>query len=223
MRDSITGSFYTSLEGSNVVMHLFGKLEFSGSANVTRVWTGDDDIEFEGETYLGAGRIGTITLPSEDIGFDVKTFTLQIPSMPSEIIAIAILGQYKNRPVTIWQALVDEDDHTIITNRVLIRGRMVSMITSKDADNASITLHCENMLSLLLQAPGDLLTHERQISDYPDDRGFEYTTAIQEVAVYWGNKGKNKLPTRALGVQQQTVPTVIYYDDRDAYNRGYDP
>jgi len=151
-----------------------------------RVWTGDFDLTWEGQTWIGAGSlIGLGTL--EDTSDIVASGTVvSLSGVPLDLISLAIAEARQGKPGRIWLALLTPEREIIADPLQAFSGRLDVPEISEDGASCTITLSYESRLIDLGTPRSWRYTHESQQALYPGDMGFEHVTAIQDRDITWG-------------------------------------
>lgn len=151
-----------------------------------RVWTGDFDLTWEGQTWIGAGAlIGLGTL--EDTTDIVASGTVvSLSGVPLDLISLAITEARQGKLGRIWLALLTPEREIIADPLQAFSGRLDVPEISEDGATCTITLSYESRLIDLGTPRSWRYTHESQQALYPGDMGFEHVTAIQDRDITWG-------------------------------------
>lgn len=142
-----------------------------------RAHSGVGVINFQGQSWIGVGRFGTITLPSEGFGIASFPAEIEIHGLPSEV-ADFLDAPIRNRSVEIYGAVVTERAGNVVVGSPfeLWQGYMdaLSFKAALDEENGQSSL----TYSILLQARGGPTartaaeiyhTAEDQSSKFPGD------------------------------------------------------
>lgn len=153
-----------------------------------RLWSGLMDIEWAGQSWSGAGALlglGSV----EETGSVVASGTVvSLSGVPPDLVQLAIAEARQGLPGKLWLGLLTETG-TIIADPVLaFAGRLDVPEITDDVETCRITISYESRLIDLNTARSWRYTHESQKVIWPDDRGFEYVTAIQDQEIKWGRK-----------------------------------
>jgi hypothetical protein len=162
--------------------------EGSFASGPLRLWSGLTDIDWAGQSWSGAGALlglGSV----EETGSVVASGTVvSLSGVPPDLVQLAIAEARQGLPGKLWLGLLTETG-TIIADPVLaFAGRLDVPEITDDVDSFRITISYESRLIDLNTARSWRYTHESQKAIWPDDRGFEYVTAIQDQEIQWGRK-----------------------------------
>lgn len=163
---------------------LFFEGEFT--SGFVRLWTGNADVIWNGQTWTGAG--GLIGFSGVDEGDTIvaRGVTVSLSGVPPAYVAIAIADAGQGLPGRAWVALHAADGAIIADPVQVFAGRLDVPTISDGAEACTITISYENRL-IDLNRPRELrYTHEVQQQLYPGDMGFEYVTSIQDKELQWG-------------------------------------
>ena len=153
-----------------------------------RLWSGLSAIDWAGQSWSGAGALlglGSV----EETGSVVASGTVvSLSGVPPDLGQLAIVEARQGLPGKLWLGLLTEAG-TIIADPVLaFAGRLDVPEITDDVETCRITISYESRLIDLNTARSWRYTHESQKAIWPDDRGFEYVTAIQDQEIKWGRK-----------------------------------
>ena len=103
------------------------KLEFA--SGTTFYWNGIGDLLFDGNTYTGTGRLGSISEIRETQETQAEGIELGIMIVPTDetpdaidaFINLSLDEKYQGRAVTVYQAFVNPDTNTLISHSFVIR------------------------------------------------------------------------------------------------------
>ena len=182
MRD-VTVSVETVLGSSNVPMLALVELDFS--SGFVRATNAGYDIQWNGYTWIGLGQVGGISQIQEGRELEMHGCALTLSGIPSEYISLAMSDEYQGRNATIYTALLDEDHQIIADPIITFKGRMDTMRIAM-GQTATIELSIESMLTDWERPRVRRYNHEDQISEYPNDKGFEFVAQMAEKELVWG-------------------------------------
>lgn len=180
----LTSAFIAAVEAKEVYPALLLRGEFE-SGNVL-LWTGLGQIEVGGETYTGAGTLLAIDPVEETASIQSTGTKMTLSGISSQVVSLAMQEPYQGRLVEIWLALFTSGNVLIDDPSILFSGRADQMILSDEGATCTIVLTAENRFVDLQRARIRKYENEDQKVFYPDDRGFEFISVIQDVPLKWG-------------------------------------
>jgi len=163
-------------------------LFFEGTfaSGVLRLWTGLGDVEWNGVTWSGAGSLlgfGSI----EETGSVVASGTVvSLSGVPADLVQMCIADAQQGLPGRVWLGLLTEAMAVIADPVLAFSGRLDVPEITDGQDACVITISYESRLIDLNTPRSWRYTHESQKAIWPDDKGFEFVTAIQEQEIKWG-------------------------------------
>ena len=159
-------------------------LDFSGGNFLT--WTGYGNITFGGNTYIGSGDIVNVNSVQETSEIKASGIQVTLSGIPSDLISSALTDPYQGRSAKIYLGIIN--DGVIVADPYMIFGGHMDLMTIEDGgDTATIALTAESRLIDLDRARERRFTSEDQKIDFPNDKGLEFITSLQEKAIVWGN------------------------------------
>lgn len=159
------------------------KLEFgSGTlyANNSAV-----NISYDGQTWLGAGKLGAIAEVSESTDLAASNITLTLVGTDTTLMSAALNEDYRNRDATMYLAFLNNNNGVIGTPSIIYRGKMDGM-AAKIGEEVTISLTVVNRLADWERTRNGRYTNEEQQNKYSGDKGLEFTVQAVEKQIYWG-------------------------------------
>ena len=150
------------------------------------VWTGLGTIEWNGQTWIGIGTLGTVSTIEEGSTVEAKGITLTLSGIDPTLIA-DVLGEFQvGLPAIVTLGLFD-DTGTLIPDPVCcFSGKMDQPTIDVSGPTATIAINCESRLVELNVAVDRRWTNEDQQVDFPGDLAFQFVNGIQDAQIYWG-------------------------------------
>ena len=184
MSRDLTPDFAAALAARDLRPVIF--FEGTFASGPLRLWSGLTDILWAGHSWSGAGTLlglGTV----EETGSVVATGSVvSLSGVPADLVQLAIAEARQGLPGKVWLGLLTESGSIIADPVLAFAGRLDVPEITDDADTCRITIAYESRLIDLNTARSWRYTHESQKAIWPDDRGFEYVTAIQDQDIKWG-------------------------------------
>lgn len=179
--------------------------------NVVRLWTGGYDVTIDGNVYVGAGSIVSISSVTETADISAEGTLITLAGVPLTSLALALTSQYQGRRCDVLFALMDPDRFALSKYTVLdpegtptleetagyadaleiefsetFSGRMDQMNIVEGADVATIEMSVENKL-ITLERPRSLrYTSAILKTRFPSDLGLDFVESIQDQEIVWG-------------------------------------
>jgi hypothetical protein len=180
-RDLVTATA-TAAQQDTIIPVWLVKLEFD-SGNVC-LSTYDGPLTWNGDTYIGAGAIGSISPVDEDTELARSTLTMQLRGLPDDIIAIVHDEYFQGRRATTRQGYLDQNTRQLVGDPAIYhRGRM-DTATVDEADTCSVTLSVESRFAAWDSAKVRRYNDADQQSKYPGDLGMEFVEQATRGTVY---------------------------------------
>lgn len=160
------------------------KAEFD--AGDVNLWSGIGSLTFDGDTYLGAGDLLSISQISESAELTASGISITLAGVKQSLLTIARDEPYQGRVITLYLGALNDSGDIISSPVVLFSGFMDVMNISDSGETSSIVISAENKLIAFDRASVRRYTAEDQKIDYPNDKGFEFVAKIQEKEIIWG-------------------------------------
>lgn len=155
------------------------------------VWSGMGTYTWGGHDYQGVGSLGSISTVEEGATVEARGITLNLSGIDPALLTDVLTDFKLGTPVVVYLGLFNPDGTMIADPAISWAGRMDQPTVNVSAETATISVNCENRLFDMNVAMDRRYTNEDQRLDHPDDRGFEFVNAIQELNIYWGKTPTN--------------------------------
>ena len=183
MTRELTPAVEAAFEAENVPLLCFVYLDFTDEP--LRATNAPYAVEWNGETWLGLGRLGRIEEIKEGVESASYGLRLTLSGIPNDIIAKAFATHYQGRLVQIWEAPLTAQYQVIADPVEVWRGYMDTM-NIRLGEMAEVELLCESKLADWDRARVRRYNAEDQAIDYPDDKGLEFVPQMVEKELVWG-------------------------------------
>ena len=185
-RQGIDTAISNRLGADEQTMFFAVKAEFD--TDDIRVWSGNDDLTVDSETYTGAGSLLAISGVEEDLELKSSGLTISLSGMDSTVLNYALTENYQNRPITLFLGFLMGGSNESAGELTLFKGRMTSLTVNDTPEGATVTIDCENRL-VDLNRPSNLrYTLESQQFLHNGDTGFNRVQQLADKQITWGQK-----------------------------------
>lgn len=171
------------------------------------LWTGVGEIAISGTTYSGVGTFLEIGDVEETAEISAKGLQLSLSGIPSDLLSLALSEPYQGRLLTLFFGITDqqrtfllqengsflllEDGDRIIQDNddapaQIFKGYIDQMTIEEGAETSTIAVSVENKLIDLERAKTLRYTDESQKARFPNDKGFQYVSDLQDKKFNWG-------------------------------------
>ena len=175
-RDNIPSNF------TDQELTVFFAVEALFDSGTVRLWTGFGEIVIDGNTYIGAGNLISVSEIHEGAEIEARGARIGLNGIPAELLGLALNEPYQGRELRIHVGTLDNGTQA----HMLFRGRMDTMTLQDSGETASINVTVENRLVDLERSRIRRFTAEDQKALYPGDTGLDYVAAIQGKPLTWG-------------------------------------
>jgi hypothetical protein len=160
--------------------------DFAFTGGHVRLHSGYGDLVISGDTYLGVGALGAISVVEEDNGTQSSGVTFTLTGIPTAYIATLITEQYQGNPVHAYIVFLGPDGSVVGDPFEFFSGHMDSPSITDTEGTATITIPAESELSDMKRSRERRYTVADQQISYPADKGFEFVDALQDKTIMWG-------------------------------------
>lgn len=184
MARTLDSGFQTEIEADQLRPVRFFKAEFdSGDLNF---WTGNREITFNSESYLGSGDLIAIEKIEETDQLIANKVSIKVNGIPSSLVSLALSEPYQGRPVTIWDGALSSDGSTIAGSVQIFKGFMDVMTITDTGEISVINIDAESELITLRNSKERKYTPEDQKAFFPNDKGLDFVPLIQDKELTFG-------------------------------------
>lgn len=205
MAREISSSVLAALDDDVVYPFFAVELLFDGD-EVIRLWTGQGDLVYQGNTWFGAGTLLEFDTVEETSEIAAKGAVVTLSSVPQEVLALALNEPYQGRKANIYFGmfskgllLKEDGDYLLLEQGDKIQlgpqdtafvevftGYMDQMNIDEAGETSTITLTVENKLLTLEKPRTARYTSSYQKYRFPGDKGLDFVDSIQNKPLYWG-------------------------------------
>ena len=175
-----------AVQASQVVGFLMVKMEFGAGASIFVNQT-SQKFDYDGDTYLGVGGLGSINSVEEGTDLQNRPLNMEISGIDPTYLGAALNINYQNKPVTIYFVTLDENDAFIGDPVITFKGKIDTMSVQIE-DNARISVRCTSDLADWERPADGRYTNVDQQSRFADDKGLEFTAQTSEKEIFFGRK-----------------------------------
>lgn len=186
MARDITSGFQTEIEAKELNAGILIHLEFD-SGDIF-IHSGYGDLEWNGNTFLGAGHLLAIEPIQESSVIKAIGTTLVLAGVDPALLSIALQENYQGKNVYIWFAVQDADRALINDPYMIFKGTADVMRIQVEEETAQISVTVENELIDLFKPRERNYTPEDQKTVYPSDKGLDHIKSIQDAEIVWKDK-----------------------------------
>lgn len=104
MRD-LTAEMLAEFEGPAMQPVLLAQMDFDSES--LYMWTGIGTISFQGNDYIGAGNLISVSTMEETQNLEAKGIVCTLNGIPSSLVAVDLLELSRGRPFRMWLGAVD--------------------------------------------------------------------------------------------------------------------
>lgn len=180
----MTPAALAALNATDLRLALF--IEGVFTTGTINLWTGKGQIFWGGATWTGAGDLLGISSITESSDVVASGIELSLSGVEDALVSAVIDEVQQGLPGKVWLGFFDANGALIPEPVLAFSGRIDVPTLTDNEQTCTISITYENRLVDLKRAPGRRYTQESQRLIDPNDRGFEYVTAIQNLQVTWG-------------------------------------
>lgn len=191
MARGFTAGFETELAAGAIKPRVFYEGDFGAALgdDPLRLWTGETDISWNSETWLGNGWLQGISAIKESPQIRSTGARITLSGVPTELVSLILQNDVEQGARgKIWLAFLDSSDAIIASPHMIFAGDLDTMVLTESIAASSIEIHYESKLAALGRPNIHRYTDQGQKAFYSDDYGFEYTAFLKDWSGYWGRQ-----------------------------------
>ena len=152
------------------------------------VWTGNDDLVINSETYTGAGSLLSISSVEDTLDLKPTGISIALSGMDADVLNMALTENYQNRDISVFMGFLMGGSNEVAGVLKVFAGRMMSLDVSDSLDGAVVGITAENRL-IDLERPSILrYTAESQKFVDSSDTSLNRVQQLQDKQIAWGQK-----------------------------------
>jgi hypothetical protein len=180
------------LSAAHIKPVLFLQMQFtSGPAFM---WTGIGNLQWNGQTWIGVGTLGTISAIEDSSELKATNVTFTLSGIGQDMIKHALGEMRQGYPVQLWFGTLGDNNNVIADPLQMYAGRIDVPTIDEGAPTATISVSTENRLIDLQRSRERRYTDQDQQIDHPGDLGMQYVQLIQNWNGTWGKAGPGGVP-----------------------------
>lgn len=161
--------------------------EFNFASSTQRFWDGLRWKTFDGDDYLGAGELISVSGLQQARGLEASPATFTLSGVDTTLMSYAAdsAAEVTNRRCAVSLHFMTEAGVPLDSKVAIWVGRMDTMTFTADVDSQRISLSAESLFSKRKRAPHGYQTDADQQVRYPGDTGFEFMGALRYKTTKW--------------------------------------
>jgi hypothetical protein len=175
------------------------------------VWGGYGDLTLAGDTYVGIGDRGLVSMDAGQLGAAEQGATLALSGVDPDALALVNTLSVRSAAAVLWELLFNQSGTTLLSARVRRRGR-VDRLTQEDliGGSSKISASIEGAVRGLGRRSGRMRTDADQRLVIGSDGGFKAVSYAGEVTLNWGGKP----PQRAASALPNALVSAFYQNTK---------
>jgi len=184
MSRALDGTTDAASQAEQVAPYLLVELDYESGAVL--VASTPFDITFNGRSFLGVGRLGSISSVQEGPEMRSYGLSMEMSGIPAEYFAEMTAERFQDRACRVWLGFLDVASHRPTGDPSQIFGGRMDVVTLALGETVTVTLTAESRLVDWERPRARRFTNQDQQRSYPGDRGLEYTQATTDMELVWG-------------------------------------
>lgn len=164
----------------------FFAVEMDFSDGIVRLWTGYGSITIDSNTFLAGGDILSVSSVNENSEVQANGVSVVLSGLSTSLVASALTTAYQGRDLNVYVGVLNTSGAVISDPIKVFAGKMDVMTVDDDGATAQISITAESKLIDLERSRARRYTSEDQKIDFPNDKGLEFITGLQDKTIVWG-------------------------------------
>jgi hypothetical protein len=181
MSRTVPASILTALAQTNVEVYYAVEILFA--AGPVRLWTGYGTRVIDGQNYIGAGELLSISGLEEVADLSAKSITIALSGAVTDLVSLALQEPYQRRPCRVLFGVIGSTDFVQVFS-----GSLNTMTIADSAETSSIQVLVDSRLVELDKSSNRRYTAESHRSRFSTDTFFDYVASLQDTQVAWGQE-----------------------------------
>lgn len=142
------------------------------------------DIEYAGQTWLGAARFGSINEISDSAG-ERKALQFSLSSVPVEFLALSLGNQVRGKRVKIYEAVLDPDTYLVLDAPLIWTGSLDQVTIAESGKSGDISATAEHRGTTFARIKPLRYTDGDQQRLHPGDRSMQFVVSQSNHRDVW--------------------------------------
>lgn len=143
-----------------------------------------DNVEFNGQTFIGLGSLGSVSMPVSDGELSPNNYTVTLSGISDEVLEAAAQVSYMNHKATAYIQFMDADFNDVAAPQVLWQG-LTDGADIEYGKVSSVIINVRDRLADWDRAKIESYTDGDQRRLHPTDKGFEFVSQVGTKDVAW--------------------------------------
>lgn len=187
MARSIGSTFLAQLNSSQLRPFYAIKMNFtSGTVLLNSTY---NNLIIDGDTYLASGHILSISPISEVSDTRAVGISISLNSTDTSLLSAGLTEDANGMIVEVYFGVLtttSNADAVVDTPYKIFEGFIDSMVLNEGAELSTLKFSIENKLIALERPIDRRFTDQDQQELFPNDKGCEFVTSLQDKSVAWG-------------------------------------
>ncbi len=197
MARNLTSAQIAEIQAQNLKPILLCQLQFT--SGIVYLWSGIGQIQWNGQTWLGIGTLGSVQAIPETSDLTAVGLKLALSGVDPSMLTHALGEVRQGAPVILYQGFLTASGGVVASPNMAWGGRMDVCEIAEGGDSSVITLTAESRLLDLNRSRERRYQKQDQAIDFPGDLGFDYVPSLQELSVVWGKATPTSAPAAGSG------------------------
>lgn len=181
----------TALEAGILYPAVFVSIGFASST--AYIWSGIGNQVFNGNTYVGVGDLGQISVIEEGATVEAKGLSIALSGIDSTMLADALQESQLGLPVLIALALYTGPGGTIIADPLTAwAGFTDQPEITLTGPTATIAMKVESVLLEMNKSVDLRITPVDLTAANPGDLGASFVNSLSEITISWGTGSQSQ-------------------------------
>lgn len=177
-------SIESALSADTAALAFLIYIDWPGGAG--RFWSGVGPLEYDSETWAGAGEVGHLDKIADSLGKEDIGVELTLNYLNDDIRNEVVINDPVGEAASIYLALLDSDNQVTAAYEIF-PGFVDEVEIIDSGESGAVKVRLASELSRISRPIWYQLSDAHQKDLFPGDRGMEFATRMDE-QILWGRK-----------------------------------
>ncbi len=143
-----------------------------------------DNYDYNGDTYIGLGSLGSVSMPRGDGELSPKEYNIKLSGISDDVLQAATQIEYLNNKATCWMVFFDEDMNQLGTPMIAWRG-LTDQIEVTYGETSYVSINIRDRLVDWERPKVERYNDGDQQASFPNDKFFEFVAELSTKDAPW--------------------------------------
>ncbi|XUM25111.1 hypothetical protein ACRAVF_33800 (plasmid) [Bradyrhizobium oligotrophicum S58] len=158
--------------------------EIDHPAGPARLWTGIGPLIWQGNVFIGASQLGTVTPIKHTSDLVIQEISFSLAGADPAVVA-TLSDDVRNRSGKVWLTCLADDGSVIDPAQILDARLDYQSLSAAEDGTVTVSITARSGFYTLDRALDEAWTSEEQAIAYPGDSGLDLISGLQNQTLQW--------------------------------------